>query len=140
MYVRGPKTRYTKGKGEMFMFCKYCGAQLKDNSKFCASCGAKLESDSSSARTVRPNTTYANAAPSNPNHSNTAIPNSAIPNAAVPNAAVPLGKKKRTFNIGNFVIWAGCVIEMCIRDSPNSIEFPHIFGKILLHSFIILPA
>ena len=68
------------------MFCKYCGAQLKDNSKFCASCGAKLESDSSSARTVRPNTTYANAAHSNTNHSNTAIPNSAIPNAAVPNA------------------------------------------------------
>lgn len=87
------------------MFCKYCGAQLKDNSKFCASCGAKLESYSSSARKVMPNTTYANAAPSNPNHSNTAIPNSAIPNAAV-----PLGKKKRTFNIGNFVIWAGCVI------------------------------
>lgn len=97
------------------MFCKYCGAQLKDNSKFCASCGAKLESDSSSARTVRPNTTYANAAHSNPNHSNTnhsntAIPNSAIPNSAVPNATVPLDKKKRTFNIGNFVIWAGCVI------------------------------
>ena len=53
---------------------------------------------------------YKRQAPSNPNHSNTAIPNSAIPNAAVPNAAVPLGKKKRTFNIGNFVIWAGCVI------------------------------
>lgn len=97
------------------MFCKYCGAQLKDNSKFCASCGAKLESDSSSARTVRSNTAYANAAHanaphSNPHHSNAAIPNAAVPNAAVPNAAVPLGKKKRTFNIGNFVIWAGCVI------------------------------
>lgn len=97
------------------MFCKYCGAQLKDNSKFCASCGAKLESDSSSARTVRSNTAYANAAHanaphSNPHHSNAAIPNAAVPNAAVPNAAIPLVKRKRTFNIGNFVIWAGCVI------------------------------
>lgn len=87
------------------MFCKYCGAQLKDNSKFCASCGAKLESDSSSARTVRPNTAIPNSA-----IPNAAVPNAAIPNAAIPNAAVPLGKKKRTFNIGNFVIWAGCVI------------------------------
>lgn len=87
------------------MFCKYCGAQLKDNSKFCASCGAKLESDSSSARTVRSNTAYANAAHANAPHSN---PHHS--NAAIPNAAVPLVKRKRTFNIGNFVIWAGCVI------------------------------
>lgn len=82
------------------MFCKYCGAQLKDNSKFCASCGAKLGSDSASAKAPQPNAAYANTTHSNAQHSN--------PTVSTP--TIPPTKRKRTFNIGNFVIWAGCVV------------------------------
>lgn len=91
------------------MFCKYCGAQLKDGSKFCASCGAKLESNPSSAKAVQSNASYENSNYENPVHPNSQHSGAAIPTATIP-GNVPLTKRKRTFNIGNFVIWAGCVI------------------------------
>lgn len=38
------------------MFCKFCGANIDDNSRFCAQCGSKLDSDnqrSSAPQTYR---------------------------------------------------------------------------------------
>lgn len=30
-------------KGEMFMFCKYCGAKIFDEGKFCPECGIETQ-------------------------------------------------------------------------------------------------
>ena len=103
------------------MFCKHCGANLPDGVKFCPACGKP---------TVKP------GAGSNPPINNGASPTggtvhpfpgttnseihgtsenksrgtSFIPSSSGFHAAG--SKVKKTFNIGNFILWGGCAVAI----------------------------
>lgn len=83
------------------MFCKYCGSSLPDGVKFCPACGkptprgsAGAASDISSAA----NTLEGSVSPRKPEH--------------FAHASDPAVRVKKTYNIGNFIFWAGCAIAM----------------------------
>ena len=81
------------------MFCKYCGATLPDGVKFCPSCGKQLGNPDANAPKA-PGGSYAAA----PGVSQTPP---VRPMDFVPKPAV---KVKKTYNIGNFIFWAGCAL------------------------------
>lgn len=94
------------------MFCKNCGANIGDNVKFCPSCGQptgaagsrKTDAGAHTASNQPQGHTQSfgqTGGQSNP-HSFTARPAYGTPGA----------KYKKHFNIGNYIVWAGCLIAL----------------------------
>lgn len=79
------------------MFCKYCGISMPDNVKFCPSCGKPSGIPAGSpkkpaAPVVRPS----GAGVYNPAATGTA----------------GLGTGVKSYNIGNYIFWAGCAMSL----------------------------
>ena len=62
------------------MFCRNCGAQIADHVKFCPACGKPVSSNTSSAQPKQPQ-----------------------------QPVMPKGHFKKKLNLGNFIVWAGCL-------------------------------
>lgn len=120
------------------MFCKHCGANLPDGVKFCPSCGKPTVSQGAAPGSgtgpgpnqpvntgaaptgggFHPSPGPTPGAPGNgplgpgaPNSpGNNFTGTSFIPNPAGYN--VPAAKRKKTYNIGNFVLWGGCAVAV----------------------------
>lgn len=83
------------------MFCKFCGVTLPDGVKFCPSCGKQLGNPDTNAPKM------SKAAPAGaPGVSQTP------PVRPMEFASKPAVKVKKTYNIGNFIFWAGCALAM----------------------------
>lgn len=79
------------------MFCKNCGSQIADGTKFCPSCG-KPTGLGSAGSTPNPG-----SSPAQPHSAHT---------PSMP-AAHAMGRTfGNKFNIGNIIVWAGCVVAM----------------------------
>ncbi len=114
------------------MFCKNCGSNIGDNVKFCPSCGQPTGISGS-----RKTTTGAGASsgqnPKYPydanlgyghnsdqgysqnytqNYNQTSGPNKFHSFASKSLHGVPGQKYKKQFNIGNYIVWAGCLIAL----------------------------
>ncbi|MBO5460726.1 MAG: zinc-ribbon domain-containing protein [Ruminococcus sp.] len=104
------------------MFCKFCGAQLPDNAKFCGSCGNQLvQPGQASAQTPH---MQAGAQQTNQPHmqantpgagqpyqaSNNSMPNQRPYQGAPMTAPAPKIKVKTKYNLGNLIIWLGCIL------------------------------
>lgn len=81
------------------MFCKYCGTSMPDHVKFCPSCGkpSGVQAGSTGGSPKKPGGPMVHPSgvkPYNPVQSQ--------------NAASKTGVK--TFNIGNYIFWAGCAM------------------------------
>ncbi|MCI8638898.1 MAG: zinc ribbon domain-containing protein [Coprococcus sp.] len=120
------------------MFCKHCGANLPDGVKFCPSCGKPTVSPGAAPTPGAgpgPNPPVNNTAatPSGgfrpspgpgPGTPGNGTPGPGAPKAPgnnlggtsfIPNPAgfnVPTTKPKKTYNIGNFVLWGGCAVAV----------------------------
>lgn len=87
------------------MFCQYCGTQIADDVKFCPACGKPTEE-------VLQNT-QPNYQANNYDYASSVA------------AAVNVKYKSR-YNIGNFILWAGCAIALLslfLNFATASIEF-----------------
>lgn len=73
----------------LVMFCKYCGTQLPDGTNFCSKCGRQL---SPSVRQP--------------------VPRAAQEKPYTVPVTVPTAKVKKTYNLGNFIYWAGCLLSL----------------------------
>ena len=114
------------------MFCKNCGSNIGDNVKFCPSCGQPTGISGS-----RKTTTGAGASsgqnPKYPydanlgyghnsdqgysqnytqNYNQTSGPNKFHSFASKSLHGIPGQKYKKQFNIGNYIVWAGCLIAL----------------------------
>lgn len=76
------------------MFCKNCGTQIADSIKFCPSCGTPTGAGAQEPKQTAPHNFTAHTYPKiNPIHTSNA-------------------KYKKKYNIGNFILWAGCLVAM----------------------------
>ena len=80
------------------MFCKYCGNNLPDGVKFCPACGKP--------------TANADAAPKKSSIPNTGASRPVKPVHPMGTSAAPKAKIRKTYNIGNFILWGGCAVAL----------------------------
>lgn len=71
------------------MFCKNCGTQIADHVKFCPACGKPTGTQPVSNQARQPEQTVQPKQTRQP--------------------SMPKGHFKKKLNIGNFVVWAGCL-------------------------------
>lgn len=71
------------------MFCKNCGTQIADHVKFCPACGKPTGTQPVSNQSRQ---TEQTAQPNQPIH-----------------PTMPKGHFKKKLNIGNFIVWTGCL-------------------------------
>lgn len=78
------------------MFCRNCGAQIADHVKFCPACGKPVGANTSSAQPKQPQ-----------------------------QPVMPKGNFKKKLNLGNFIVWAGCLaafISLFLNFATASID------------------
>ncbi len=104
------------------MFCKHCGTTLPDGVKFCPSCGKPTPSNNipkpvGAAGTGGTSGTGTSAGGSQGT-------GSSYTGGMKPYPGQPV-KVKKTFNIGNYILWAGCAITIISLFLPycSSVEF-----------------
>lgn len=104
------------------MFCKYCGAQLPDGANFCSQCGKQLGSAYAvgnpppAGEYIKPQYTDAEQT----FQTFTQVQDRRAPETV---SSVPGIKAKKTYNIGNFIYWAGCVFTLLALFLPyGSVE------------------
>lgn len=76
------------------MFCKYCGKQLPDGANFCSSCGKQLRTAASTAEKT------------------SAAGHSTIFNGYTSPNFSAAQKIRKTYNAGNLIYWASCLIAL----------------------------
>lgn len=90
------------------MFCRNCGTQIADHVKFCPACGKPTGTQPVSNQS-RP--TDQTAQPNQPNQPK--------------QPTMPKGHFKKKLNIGNFIVWAGCLaafISLFLNFATASID------------------
>lgn len=83
------------------MFCKYCGTSMPDSVKFCPSCGKPSGVQAGSP----------GGAPKKPG--GPMVHTSGVkPYAPAQTGTAGLGMGGKSYNIGNYIFWAGCVMTL----------------------------
>lgn len=106
------------------MFCKNCGSNIGDNVKFCPSCGQPTGAPGTPGTNAEPNAAqnqtqgyhYSSGQNFNQNpgqnYSQNYTQNYSQNISARTAYGSPGIKYKKQFNIGNYIVWAGCLIAM----------------------------